>query len=485
MTQVNQMAQTELNENLTTEAQLLRYLKCRADIFEFAKYAKIEDATTQRVIPFVMWSHIRLLLTCMIQPHAQIALGKAKQIGCSWAAGLFHLWKCHRPAANVLCFSRGQDEAADLLRKSRIINENMPSWLQLRVGFAGEGYISFADTGGRIKAFPSTESAGVGQTATHVTRDELEFHEHAEENYAHVKPTVDAGASILDMSTFDRSSPQSHFKVLYNRALRGENNYKPLFFPWWVRPGRDRAWYEKTRRDYFPIWLFEQDYPDNLQEAMGSIEGEGLFDRSSVDRLYRNVREPLEILSGSTHIFHRPNPKLKYFAGLDGAEGRGGHNSVLWIGSADGQDLELVAIMCSNQLTADIFAIHAYRLLELYARPLLVGGSDPWTQMILQDLSALGYTDRIYCSDEKGEKLGYIETEVNKQQRLMSFAFAVRDGMKVPFKQAVDEMAGWSMVRGKYISTYPTDDCILAGANALVAKDAVPREEFVTIERFY
>ncbi len=481
----------EQNEKLTVEQQLERYNHCMYDIFEFAKYAMIEDATNQKVIPMILWPHQKLLLAELLVPHAQIALGKAKQIGCSWTAALFHLWKCHRPATNILCFSKGEKEAARLLYKSRFINNNMPPWLKLKVGYDGQEYMMFSDTGSRITAFPSTKDAGLGETATHVTRDELDFHDFAEENFGHVSPTIDKGASILDMSTFDRAKPQSHFKTLYNRALRGENNYKALFFPWYVEPTRTREWYIQTRKKYFPVWLFEQDYPDNIEEAMGSIEGEGLFDRSSMNRLLKAVREPLEVLPGSISIYHRPNPKIRYYAGLDGAEGRGGNNSVLWIGGDNGFDKALCAIMCSNQMTCDVFATHAYRLLEKYGRPLLVGGIEPWTQMIMDYLVAMGYRDKICCSDDKGEKLGLVESENEKQQRLMAFAFAVKDGMQIPFKLAIDEMSGWTLKKStqtgksKYVSTYPTDDCILAGSLALKANELNPRDEEVSVDRYY
>ncbi len=419
---------------------------------------------------------------------------KPKQAGASWAASLWHLWLSYRPVSRVLCLSRGRDEAAELLDKTRFINENLPTWLRLKVSHDGREYMTFKDTRSSILALSSTKDAGVGYTASHVTRDEVEFHEFAGENYGHIKPTVDAGASILDMSTSNRAYPQSHLKMLYTRAERGENNYKAIFWPFWVRPGRTAEWYKRTIRDYWPRWLFEQDYPRTIQDALGSIEGAGLFDRASIDRLVQRAREPVEIMAGDIHIFSRPNPKLRYYAGGDASEGRGGNNGVIWIETQEGSQRYLCAIMCTNQLTPDLFANHAYQLLNYYNRPLLVMGADAWGKMVIDYLVALGYRDHIYCNDDRErsgreQTVGYIETEDNKQQKLMSFALAIRNGLDIPFRQAINELTGWHLIIGRngksrYEATYPTDDCVIAGANADIARELTPSDEFVTVDRF-
>lgn len=485
------MVITRTEEKLTFEEQDNRFNRCVANPFEFFKYVKIKDASTQQIIPFEMWPHLKLILLAL-RDHRQVVLLKPKQIGGSWLAAGYHDWLCYRPATNVLCFSKGEDEAAELVDKSRFINTCLPDWLRNRTPPHDAGSRSpmlfFPDTHSRIRALPSTEDAGVGETATHVTRDELDFHKFAEENFAHVKPTVDApgGASILDMSTSKRSKPMSHFKTLYQRAKAGENNYFPIFLPWYVRADRTREWYIQTRRDYFPLWLFEQDYPTTEEEALGAIEGEGLFERDALQRLLMMCREPKETRVGQTFIFHRPKPTVRYYAGGDAAEGRGGDYSVLWIEGAAGQDRELCTIMRTNRMTPDIFAFHAHQLLAEYGRPLLVMGNDAWGQMVLDALAAMGYRDRIHCSDQKGEKLGYTELgKKNEQMDLMNFAVAVRDGLTIRYKPAIQEMFSWALENGKYVSNATHDDCVTAGAMATVAYELADISGEVEAQRFF
>jgi len=476
-------------EMLTVEEQCDRFNRCMVDIFEWLKYVKIKNETTNELIAWESWPHLKLLIMS-IMTYKLVILGKSRQLGCSWAAAAFHLWKCYKPYTNILCLSRGEKEAAELLDKSRFINAQLPEWLKLKVSHDGTEYMNFSDTHSRILALPSTKDAGIGYTATHITGDEKEFHVFAEENDGNIMPAVNAGGSKLDMSS-PSPDAQTYFKMQFRKALAGENNYHPLFFPYYVRPCQDAEWYLRTRKDYWPQWKFLKAHPRNLNDFFGSAEGEGLFDNSVIDRCLQDIKPPLEARATATFIFRHPDPKIKYYAGGDGAEGRGGNNSVIWIMGTDGFDKEVVAIMRTNSMTTDIFSFHAYQLLCEYGRPLLVMGADAWSKMILDNLVALGYRDKIYCSDPKQDKLGLIEDENNKQQKLMKFALEVRNGLRIRDKQTIDEMSGWVLTtsketgRSKYVSTFPTDDCILAGANALLAKEYSPKTDEISVDRYF
>ncbi len=472
---------TAVKDKLSVEEQCHRFNKAVANIFEWLRYVKIKNETTNELIFWQPWPHLNLLLQS-IMTYKLVALGKSRQLGCSWAAAAFHLWKCYRPYTNILCLSQGEKEAAILLDKSRFINNNLPDWLKLKTSHDGTEYMYFSDTQSRIVALPSTAKAGQGYTATHITGDEKEFHEFASENDGSIMPAVNAGGSKLDMSS-PSPDANSYFKMVLKKALAGENNYHPLFFPYYCRPGQDAEWYLRTRRDYWPQWKFLKAHPRNLKDFFGSVEGEGLFDSVSIDRCIQSMGTPHEVRANATYIYHPPDPKIKYYAGGDGAEGRGGNNSVIFIMGTDGFEKELCAIMRTNQMTPDIFSFHAHQLLCEYGRPLLVCGADPWSQMILENLVALGYRDKIYC--DKKDKLGLVENEVNKQQRLMKFAQEIRNGLKIRDKQTIDEMSGWVIEGGKYTSTYSTDDCIIAGANALLAREYSPKTSVIPVGNYF
>lgn len=471
-------------ENLTVSQQFSRYVEAIGDEINWFNYVQIKDFTSGAIIPFEMWPHLRYQLI-LAHYYPQLCVLKSKQVGDSWLWAGHALYKCGKGVANVLEFSKGEDDAADLLDKSRFINSKMPNWLQLRTGKDGAEMITFPDVQSRIMAFPSTEDAGAGQTASLVLRDENDFHRCADENFENVKPTVDAGAQIIDFSTSRRAKQNTHFKNNFRKALASENNYKAVFIPWYYRPGRDAAWYYKTMRDYYPIWRFLQNYPTTIDEALGAIAGRGLIDATKIDELNGFAREP-SFYNGPAMIFRWPNPNWHYYAGGDASEGRGGDYQVLWIEGTDGQNRELVALIHTNNLTYDLFAFTAYSLLTQYGRPLLVMGNDAWGGMVLEALAKLGYNEQIYNSDEKGDKLGYTEDKKNKQQNFARFGITVRDGLKVPYREAINEMAAMALNdEGFYESTAAHDDLVVAAAKATLAfnimggvQDAVTSQDF-------
>ncbi len=57
---INLLEDKEL-EKISAEEQCNKFNHCMVNIFEFAKYAKVRDETTNTIVPFQMWPHIKLL----------------------------------------------------------------------------------------------------------------------------------------------------------------------------------------------------------------------------------------------------------------------------------------------------------------------------------------------------------------------------------------------------------------------------------------
>lgn len=469
-------------QSLSVDQQFQQYARCAANIFEFAKYVKIRDDTTQRIVPFLMWPHLRLLLMCVLVYKLLVIL-KGKQEGCSWTAALLHLWLCYKGATRVLCLSKGEDDASELLGKSIFINNNLPEWLKLKTGNEGFRKVTFPDTSSEILALPSTEDAGAGYTATHVTSDELDMHKYAMENFGNISPTIDAGGSHLAMSTSKRVLPTSHFKKLYRDAKAGKNGYKWLFFPWWYRPGRDMKWYRETEKKYYPRYLFEQAYPSNEAEALSAVEGLGLFDKLSLENLLDICRPAPRQPATGVFQYHPYRPECTYYAGGDAAEGRGGDYSTLWLEGTDGLKRWLAAVIHTNMLTPDLFALQCCETLKNYGFPNLVMGADAWGQQVLKNMLDAGYQN-IYNTKIETGKLGYIENEANKQTTLQEFAYAVRDGLICEYEPAIQEMFGWNIDKGKYISVLPHDDLVIAGAKANIARKFAGDKSEVDVDSY-
>ena len=429
---------SKVSSEVTIEEQIGRRLEVIASPLELAKEAKILNATTSQIVQYELWSHLVEFIK-IVWNNPLVIVIKSKQIGISWTLALLALHWCYKVGTNVIEISNGERAAADLLDKSRFILEHLPSYLQLTRVHDGASLMGFSNHS-RIHTLPSTSDAGIGETASLVVMDENDFHEYAQENYANIKPTVDAGAHMVVVSTRNPMGIDSHFIKLYNGALSGKNNFKPLFFGCFVVPGRDDEWYEKTRMDYPLEWQFTHNYPRTLEEALSPITGRSVF-----GDLRQETRPPIETRLGAEHIYFRPAVGVDYIAGADIAEGRGGDYSVLWIEGKQGLSRELCAVIHSNLIQPDTFAYMSYELLKEYHTPMVIGGADAFGNSFLKYLVDLGYPrGRIYCSDKKKEKLGYQETAFTQERDLLALEKAIRTGaLRIAYKPAILELLSY------------------------------------------
>jgi len=419
------------------------------DPIKFFEYVKILDATTNQIIKYEMWPHLVAFIKAIFK-YQQVIVLKSKQIGVSWTLAALALWWCYKTGGNVIMISKGESEAVELLRKAKFVYSQLPKWLQLETLASGAEAISFKSKLSRIHTLPSTEYAGVGETASLVIWDENEFHPNDKENWAHLKPTIDAGAHGIVVSTADPTSVDSHFKTLWREARAGNNNFYPIFIPWNAVPNRNKEWLERVKRDYYLEWQYRADYPSTEEEALSPILGRAVFDVVRLQKLQAEALKEEEIRQGVIHIYHRPKVGVQYIAGVDMAEGRGGDYSVLWLEGKEGLSRELVAVIHSNNIQPDTFAFMSYELLKEYFFPRVIGGADAFGTTYLGHLVAHGYDrGKIYCSDTKREKLGYIESGKTRDMDLVNLERAIREGLKIHYIPAIKELFAFQIKDSK------------------------------------
>jgi len=439
-----------------------------SDPLKFFEHVKILDATTNQIINYEMWPHLAEFIKAVFT-YPQVIVLKSKQVGISWTlAALAVLW-CDKVGANVIEISKGEDQAADLLSKSRFIEDHLPKYLQHERDKDGTFLIHFKNRHSRIHTVPSTPTAGLGETASLVICDENEFHPYASENWGNLKPTIDAGAHCIVVSTADPTSIDSHFKVLWREARRGNNNFYPLFIPWDAVPKRNEEWLEHVKKDYDQEWQFKANYPASEEEALSPILGRMVFDAASLQKMQQNAIKEEEIRQGCIHIYRRPKVGVQYMAGVDMAEGRGGDYSVLWIEGKEGLGRELVAVIHSNRVLPDTFSYMSYELLREYYNPRVIGGADAFGTRFLEDLVAHGYDrGKIYCSDKKREKLGYIESGKTRDKDLVEMERSIRGNMQIHFIPAIKEFFAFQIAENGRMEAAAGshDDLVMAACKA-------------------
>src|SRR5262245_14050196 len=233
-----------------------------------------------------------------------------------------------RPAAEVLLFSRRDDEATDLLaHRLRGMYDRLPAWLKVRSFLVDNDHEWQLSNGSRALAFPTT--AGDSYTATLAVVDEAALVPDLDRLMRAVKPTVDGGGRMVLLSRADKTRPLSPFKRVYDGARKGQNGWAKVFLPWHARPDRGAAWYDAQRRDV----LARTGALDDLHEQYPATDDEALAARSLdkrlpvewLNRCYRPADPAapgpgVPALPGLA-VYAPPAPGRRYVVGADPAEG--------------------------------------------------------------------------------------------------------------------------------------------------------------------
>lgn len=231
-------------------------------------------------------------------------------------------WLClFFESSKVLCFSKREDDAWDLIAKAKFIVERLPDFLRLKLDPNQRAMLGFPATNSSIKAYPSTEDAGRSTDATLVIADEWEFHPYAEANFAAVKPTVDAGGSFIGISTVDKQNLKTFAKKVWHKAVAKENNFTPLFYGWKVVPTRTQEWFDTVTRDLEP-WQREQEYPSSIEEALRTPQTICRFDMEALSAMRAECPSPIDIRrNGLVKIYRKFVAGRKYVLVVDNSEG--------------------------------------------------------------------------------------------------------------------------------------------------------------------
>jgi hypothetical protein len=393
------------------------------------------------VYPFQITDHLKALIPILLKEQ-QISIMKSRQIYISTTLASYRLWsaKFHYGSTTEL-FSAGEKEAIELLGKAYRIEKLLPHFLKMRPKPDSQEEMGFPIIGSSIKAFPSTESAGISFTASCIITDEHEEHEYAEANYVSAKPAIDTiGGQFISVYTPKKSKPFSLAKSLFRNGTiysfdptlnklipeeegawgSGNNGFVCLFFPYNIVEGRDEEWYEIKKKSLSanqlqgltPELYMESNYPRSIAEALSVPGTTVVFDRNVLNTMKDDCRSPInigddkellrqhwgDIDSEICHIYKDYHIGNFYIAGTDVSLGVGKDYNVTVI--LDIKTGEIVADILSQHLAPEELAFHSVKLLERYHNPLWWIEQNLWGRTVIRKALQLGYSRLGY----RGEK---------------------------------------------------------------------------------
>ncbi len=402
-------------------------------VYFLQHYVKIIEPKTLMqaggLVQFECWPHLmRLTRDLLDDKILSVVILKSRQIGVSWLLASWALWNAMVNMGDMtMLFSKGQDESVALLDKCRKIYYNLPPFLKHeKVDPDSTEAMGFPKMQSLIKAFVSTPSAGVGFNAARLICDEWEQHPYAAENYTNAKPTIDAGAKFVGCFTCDKTKADSLARTIFKGARSGSNNFTAHFFGYKCRPGRDDAWYERTKmsvpeeeleglsRDLY----MQGNYPANEQQALEPAKTLAAFDPDVVEQMKERCTAPVKVKAdgvdiGICHIYQAPAVGEFYVAGTDTSHGTGKDFSVTAIMNV--KTGAVVADILDNRLRPEDLAYHSVRLLEFYKRPVWWIEDNDWGGVTILKALALNYPNLGY-RDKDGMKCGWHTDNKSREQ---------------------------------------------------------------------
>lgn len=478
---------------------------CQLDFLYFLKWVKIIEPpilgqTGGGIIPFSKPPHVLELIAALLT-ETLISVLKARQIYISTTLAAYHLWRAIGGlGANLLLFSKGQPEAKELLAKSHRMYDLLPNFLKFKIDPDSTEELGFPVMSSAIKAFPSTQTAGISYTASSITADEHAAHPYADENFTSAKPTIDAGRQFISVFTADPYSNDNLATTIFTDALEGKNDFLPLFFSYDVIPGRDEAWYERTKRNIperdlaklSPDLYMAKNYPRSIEEALSTAESVAVFDKKVLNIMAQDVKGQVnegdgwEFDNAIIHIYKDYHVGNQYVAASDVGWGVGGDFSIVGIMDNHG---DMVADVMSNKLEPDVFTEYSVELLNHYHKPWwwIENNAAGGGRVVIKKAVELGYKKLGHKGDvswnrlddtNELNKIGFSTNEKSRADLFGALIPAINDfQLKINNEQGLRHF--YNMIRnanknGKIEAMSSTHDdyVIMAGICLLKRKDA-------------
>ena len=450
-----------------TEQQIIETVRCAGDEAYFIReYCQIlSDGESSEWVPFDLWPAQEDALGEIIE-NRQLAILKARQLGLTWLVLAYILHRVmFRPIQSGLLFSLRETEASAMLdERLKGMYRHLPSWMHAEEKEPEKGSRVSKEklkdnttkwelpSGSLVRAFPANR--GDSYTGTIALVDEADLIPHLDGLLRSVKPTIDAGGQLILLSRSDKTRPLSSFKRIYRAGERGANSYRVIFLPWYARPSRTKAWYDRLCADAMAKdgtldEVYEQ-YPSTAEEALQpnvldkrvapakvdavyeelepvsveEIEAALLaFNRKRVEEEYDEIVLPLDSQGyrRPLRIYRLPEPGRRYVMGADPAEGNpSSDDSALII--LDAETWEQVAVL-NGKYEVSEFAEYIDALGEFYNRAAVLPERNNHGHALILKLRDISFLQIIEGRD--GQK-GLLTTAKSKKHMFSVLADAIK-----------------------------------------------------------
>jgi len=407
---------------------------------------------------------------------------KARQQGISTYCAARVFWKSfHTPYTRSVVMAHDSATSDALFNMSRNIIENMEDRPVLQKSNAKEILFEHNKSGYRLYTAGAKE-AGRGTTPTIAHLSEVAFWQFDEQILAGLFQGIsqENETEVILESTANGASGE--FYRLFQGAMRGENEYIPIFLPWFITPeyrrkapegfectveefdlmdkydlDDDQLYWRRLKIGESGVRKFVQEYPATAEEAF-LVTGNSVFDQAKLQEF--EVRAPdysrafdeetnyfEDSREGHLSLWKTPKFEDRFIIGADVALGVGQDYSTAVVMN---KEREICALFRDNYTDPSVFGDILFYLGRYYNNALLAVESNSLGIATLNRLKQMNYINLYYqtkaanLSSEESAKPGFRTTVSTKPMIIGNLKRAVEE----------EDIAIWSDVIISELRTY-------------------------------
>jgi len=390
---------------------------------------------------------------------------KARQQGISTYCAARVFWKTYfAPHTRSVVMAHDSATSDALFNMSRNLIDNMDEPPTLQKSNAKEILFEHNKSGYRLYTAGSKE-AGRGTTPTIAHLSEVAFWQFDEQILAGLFQGISQADDTEVILESTANGASGEFYRLYQGAMRGENEYLPIFLPWYITPeyyreapegmelteeeellqeeyelNEDQLYWRRLKLGESGDKKFIQEYPASAEEAF-LVTGNSVFDQTIVNsyevkiptylRRYDEESSYFEDnKNGNLEIWKSPSFEERFIIGADVALGVGQDYSAAVVMN---KEREVCALFRDNFIDPSVFGDILFYLGRYFNNALLAVESNSLGVATLNRLKQMNYVNLYYQTkaatllNEEGLKPGFRTTVSTKPMIIGNLKRAVEE----------------------------------------------------------
>ena len=231
-----------------TEEQVLEIAKCVKDPIYFIDNYCYIVTLDHGIQPFKLYDCQKTKIK-LIHDNRKVILMEGRQQGKTTSAAAYILWyTLFQDNKSVAVLANKSATAREIMSRYQLMFEYLPPWMQQGIKTWNKGDIELEN--GSIVFTSATTAAGIrGKSVNLLYIDEAAIIPNtvADAFFTAVYPVISAGQTTKILIT---STPlgYNHFWKFWNDAVNKNNDFVPMYIPYWEIPGRDEKWALEQKR---------------------------------------------------------------------------------------------------------------------------------------------------------------------------------------------------------------------------------------------